>query len=127
MRREFWPLGKEFIHTHCLSLVVLSHVVSEDGERVNRETLEALITACDTTPSPCSAEMDSLFKDKVCSIESFQQWVLANPNMASFSQWLLTESPTMDLEGKADSLTFYQTLSQWYNSEYDVVGEALNQ
>lgn len=101
---------------------MLSHVVSEDGERVNRETLEALITACDTNPSPCSAKMDSLFKDKVCSIESFQQWILANPNMASFSQWLLAESSAMDLEGEADSLTFYQTLSQWYNSEYRVVG-----
>ncbi len=89
-------------------------MVSEDGEHIRLEHLEALIEACDAVPSPCSAHFSSLFKEKVCSLESFQQWVLANPNMASFSRWLLLESPGIDLEGEADSLTFYQTLSQWY-------------
>lgn len=102
-----------------ISPAVLAHVVSEDGDRVSREHLEALIMECDSGPSPCSAQLDSLFKEKFCSIESFQRWVLANPDMASFSRWLLVEeSPGMDLEGEADSLTFYQTLSQWYKGEW---------
>lgn len=110
--------SKTFILLLLLCSAVLAHIVSEDGEHVSLETLEALITACDSAPSPCSAELASLFKGKVCSIDSFQQWILANPDMASFSRWLLTESSGMDLEGEADSLTFYQTLSQWYNGEY---------
>lgn len=114
-----WSPNFHFVAGNVVLLcpAVLAHIVSEDGEHVSRETLEALITACDSAPSPCSTELASLFKEKVCSIECFQQWVLANPNMASFSRWLLVESPGIDLEGEADSLSFYQTLSQWYNGE----------
>ena len=98
-------------------------MVSEDGETVNREAVEALVTACDSKPSPCSSQMIQHFgKDRVCSLESFQQWVLQNPTMASFSEWLLEEEPGLDLEGEPDSLTFYQTLSQKYKGMEERVG-----
>lgn len=93
---------------------VLAHMVSEDGEHVNQDTLDALIIACDSAPSPCADQLSQLFKEKYCSIDSFQQWVLDNPSMASFSRWLLLEPPGFQLEGEADTLTFYQTLSQRY-------------
>lgn len=94
-------------------------MVSEDGETVNREAVEALVMACDSKPSPCSPQMIQHFgKDRVCSLESFQQWVLQNSTMASFSEWLLMEESGLNLEGEPDSLTFYQTLAQKYNGKW---------
>lgn len=98
-------------------------MVSEDGERVSQETLEALVAACDPQPSPYTSDLSALFKDKFCSVESFEGWILDHPQLASFSKWLLEEeSPGMDLEGEVDSLNFYQTLSQKYKGESVVDG-----
>lgn len=92
-------------------------MLSEDGEHIRLETLDALITACDGKPSPLSSEMSSLFKDKLCSVDSFQRWLLNHPSLASFSTWLLEEPPGLNLEGVPDSLTFYETLARKYNGE----------
>lgn len=92
--------------------------MSEDGEHVKCETVDALIIACDGKPSPLASEMSEIFKDKICSVGNFQRWLLDHPSMASFSTWLLLESPGLDLKGEPDSLTFYETLARKYNGRF---------
>ena len=96
---------------------VLAHMLSEDGEHVSRERVEAIVRACDMCPP--QADLSGLFQSKqMCRVEEFQRWLTANPHMASFTTWLLVEElPGFSLETKEAPPTFYQTLAQKYQSE----------
>lgn len=96
-------------------------MLSEDGEHVIREEVEAIVKACDMCPP--NADLASLFRSEPsCKVEEFQRWLMANPNMASFTTWLLVEEvPGFSLEGAVDSLTFYETLAQKHGGELSSV------
>ena len=100
-----------------LSDSVLSQMLSEDGELMIREKVEAIVRACDS--SVPEVELDSVFKsEQRCRVEDFQQWLLQHPHMASFSTWLLLqEEPGFSLEGAKSSLNFYETLGEKFGGK----------
>ena len=92
-------------------------MLSEDGEFVVREKVEAIVKACDSNVP--GADLGTVFKSEPrCRVEDFQHWLLQHPHMASFSSWLLIEdSPGFSLEGVKDALSFYETLGQKFGGE----------
>ena len=106
-----------------LLFVVLSQLVSEDGDKVTRERLDTLVIACDLTPT--KVDLDSLFKDKKSThTDVFERWILEHPQLASFTVWLLGEVDDdcgFSLEGKPDPPSFHQTLAKRFSVDEQVV------
>ena len=93
-------------------------MLAVDGEYIFKETLQALIAACDVDPSKENMEM--LFpQESYCTVAHFEEWIKTHASLASFSQWLLVEEETgFRLEGDRDPPTLYQTLAEQYHGEY---------
>lgn len=110
-----------------LLFAVVSLLVSEDGESVTRERLGAIVSACDVRPP--LIDLDDLFSDpdrKACSVDQFESWILKNPDLASFTEWLLGDGSSEDeqglqLEALPDPPTFYQTLAKRFQSMISVL------
>ena len=101
-----------------LTHIVLAQMLAVDGEYIFKETLQALIAACDVDPSKENMEM--LFpQESYCTVAHFEEWIKTHASLASFSQWLLVEEETgFRLEGDPDPPTLYQTLAEQYHGEY---------
>ena len=101
-----------------LTHIVLAQMLAVDGEYIFKETLQALIAACDVDPSKENMEM--LFpQESYCTVAHFEEWIKTHASLASFSQWLLVEEETgFRLEGDPDPPTLYQTLAERYHGEY---------
>lgn len=105
-----------------LWFVVLSQLLSEDGDKVTRERLDSLVIACDLAPT--RVNLDSLFNDKKSAhIDVFERWILEHPQLASFTVWLLgdVEDCGFTLEGKPDPPSFHQTLANRFSVDEQVV------